>query len=227
MKKNPKYQKLVQALQAKPIFSVAEAVELIKNNKIENFDAGLELHLRLGIDPKKTDQQVKGLIILPHGTGKTKKIAAFVSAEQMADAKAAGADIVGGEELIEEIKKTSKTDFDLAVATPQIMPKLAAIAKILGTRGLMPSPKNETVTPNIKKAIEELKKGKVAFKNDDTCNIHQLVGRSSFEAQQLVENINVLLEAIKKAKPAGAKGVYIKSASLCTTMGPSIKIAVE
>jgi len=224
MKKNPKYQKLVEAAKAKATFSVAEAVELIKNNKIENFDAGVELHLNLGVDPQKTDQHVKGTIILPHGTGKSKKVAAFVTADQIEAAKAAGADIVGGEELIEEIKKTSKTDFDVAVATPQMMPKLAAIAKTLGTRGLMPSPKNETVTANVAKAIGELKKGKITFKNDDTSNLHQIVGRVSFDAAQLIENVTVLLEAVKKAKPASSKGVYIKKAILCTSMGPAIPL---
>ena len=207
-------------------YTPKEAIDLAQKLSKEKFDASLEVHFKLGIDTKQGDQQVRGTVDLPHGTGKTKKIAAFVDEANEQAAKDAGADLMGGEEFIKKIKETGKIEFDVAVAVPPMMPKLAQIAKILGPRGLMPSPKNETVTPKIKETIEKLKKGKVAFKNDDTANIHQIIGKKSFTAEQLTENLNTLLAAIKKAKPASSKGTYIENANLCTSMGPSIKLAV-
>jgi len=207
-------------------YNIEEAVELVKKANKAKFDASVEVHFRLGIDPKKGDQQIRGAISLPHGTGKTVKVAAFVSSANEKAVKAAGADYVGGDELIAEIKKTEKTDFQVAVAEPEMMKNLSAIAKILGTRGLMPSPKNETVTQNPAKAVEELKKGKISFKNDDTSNVHAVIGKVSFEANKLVENFNVFLETIKKAKPSSSKGIYIKNASISSTMGPGIKISL-
>lgn len=221
-----RYQAALSALGTKKTYSVREALELIIAQSKEKFDASVEIHCNLGIDPKKSDQQIRGTISLPHGTGKKTVVAAFVPAKNEADAKAAGADIVGGEELIAEIKKTEKTSFDVAVATPDMMPKLAVIAKILGTRGLMPSPKNETVSPNVKKVIEDLKKGKVAFKNDDTSNVHQIVGKVSFGADKLAENVEALVEALRRAKPASAKGTYFKSVTLCSAMGPGLRVTV-
>ena len=205
-------------------YSIEETIDLIKKTAKTKFDSSVEAHFRLGIDTKKGDQQVRGAVSLPHGSGKKIVIAAFVTPDNQAEAKIAGADFVGGEDLIEEIKKTEKTDFQIAVAEPAIMPKLAKIAKILGTRGLMPSPKNETVTPTPAKAIEELKKGKISFKNDDTGNIHVTFGKVSFEASQLIENFNVILEAIRKAKPTSTKGIFIKNISACSTMGKGVKI---
>ena len=162
---------------------------------------------------------------MPHGTGKTVKIAAFVLPENEAKAKAAGADIVGGEDLIAEIKKSEKTDFAVAVAEPALMKNLGSIAKILGTRGLMPSPKNETVTVDPAKTIAELKKGKISFKNDDTANVHVAIGKVSFDAEKLVENFEAVVTAIKKAKPSSSKGTYLKSVTVCSTMGPGIKVS--
>jgi len=207
-------------------YSISEAVELCKTLKKAKFDASIEAHFRLGIDPKKGDQQVRSAVSLPHGTGKTVKIAAFVSADKVAAVKEAGADLVGGDDLIEEIKKTEKTDFEIAVAEIDMMKNLAKIAKILGTRGLMPSPKNETVTNNPVKAVQELKKGKISFKNDDTGNVHAIIGKVSFDNQKLEENLKTLIEAIKKVKPASSKGIYIKNLSLNATMGPGIKISL-
>ena len=180
----------------------------------------------MGTDPKKSDQQVRGATTLPHGTGKTKAITAIVNEDKIKEAKEAGADVVGGQELIDEIKKTGKVDAEVILASPDMMPKLAVIAKILGPRGLMPSPKNETITTNLKKTIEELKKGKVNFKNDDTGNIHQVIGKVSFDEGQLVQNYQTLLDAVKKAQPAGIKGSYIKNISISSSMGPGIKVEI-
>jgi large subunit ribosomal protein L1 len=208
------------------VYSIEEAAALVKKTSTTKFDGSVEVHVRLGIDPKKSDQQVRSVVSLPHGTGKAKKVIAFVSnPEKEKEAKAAGADIVGGEELIAELAKTGKIDFDVAVATMDMMPKMAKVAKILGPRGLMPSPKNETVTPNIGKAVEELKKGKVAFKTDDTANVHQIIGKSSFSEQQLAENLTAFMDALKRAKPNSSKGVFIKGVTLTSTMGPGIKVA--
>jgi large subunit ribosomal protein L1 len=187
----------------------------------------VEIHAKLGIDPKKGEQQVRGTISLPHGTGKTKRVAAFVNGEKMKDAKEAGADIVGAEEVIDELAKSGKIDFDIAVATPDMMPKLAKVAKILGPRGLMPNPKTDTVGTNVKKMVEELKKGKISFKNDDTGNVHISVGKASFSETQLTENINAALDALRKAKPASAKGSYFGNVTLSSTMGPGIKVQVS
>jgi large subunit ribosomal protein L1 len=208
-------------------YNIADAIGLIKKSHKAKFDATVEAHFRLGIDNKKGEQQVRGAVSLPHGTGKSVKVAAFVSPANEKAVKEAGADLVGGEELIAEIKKTEKTDFQVAVAEPDMMKNLAQIAKILGTRGLMPSPKNDTVSPNPAKMVAELKKGKISFKNDNTGNIHTVIGKISFDDTKLVENFNVLLETIKKSKPSSTKGVYIKNVSLNSTMGPGIKISVS
>ncbi len=207
-------------------YPIEKAIELTKKLSKTKFDASVEVHFKLGIDPKKGDQQVRSAVSLPHGTGKTVKVAAFVSPDKEKEVKEAGADYVGGEDLIAEIKKTEKTDFEVAVAEPAIMKDLAKIAKILGTRGLMPSPKNDTVTPNPAKAVTELKKGKISFKNDDTANVHAVIGKVSFDPKQLLENFETLLEAIKKAKPAGAKGTYIKNISISSSMGPGVKVEI-
>lgn len=207
-------------------YSLDEALALIKTFAIAKFDEAVELHLRLGIDPKQGDQQVRGTVVLPHGIGKTKRVAVFAEGEAELKAKEAGADIIGGKELIEKIATTGKIEFDVAVATPEMMRELPKIAKILGPKGLMPSPKNETVTTNIAKAVKELKAGKIAFKNDDTSNIHQAVGKVSFAPEQLKENLTAVIDAVKRAKPAASKGTYIQNASVSTTMGPGIQIAV-
>jgi len=206
-------------------YSIAEAIELVKKYSKTKFDASVEAHFRLGIDTKKGDQQIRAAITLPHGTGKTVKIAAFVMPENEAKAKEAGADLVGGEDLIAEIKKTEKTDFEVAVAEPALMKNLAQIAKVLGTRGLMPSPKNETVTPNVAQAIAELKKGKISFKNDDTANVHVNIGKVSFDSQKLAENLEAVITAVKKAKPSSSKGTFLKNLTICSTMGPGIKVS--
>ena len=216
-----------QELDKTKSYPIKEAIALTKKLAKAKFDASIEVHFRLGIDPKKGEQQIRAAVNLPHGSGKTIKVAAFVSDEKNKEVKEAGADYVGNEDLIEKIKKTEKTDFQVAVAEPTVMKNLAKIAKILGTRGLMPSPKNETVTPNPAKAVAELKKGKVSFRNDDTGNIHTLIGKVSFKETQILENFNTLLNAIKKAKPVGSKGIYIKNISISSSMGPGIKVEIN
>ncbi|MFA7653911.1 MAG: 50S ribosomal protein L1 [Candidatus Magasanikbacteria bacterium] len=221
--------KRLDALSAKvdksKIYSVDEAIKLVKETAGVKFDASIEVHVHLGIDIKKSDQQIRVTVVLPHGTGKTKTVAAFVAPDKEKEAKEAGADFVYGEEDIKKIKDTGKINFEVAVTTPDFMPKLAMAAKVLGPKGLMPNPKTETVSPNLKKMIEELKKGKITFKNDDTGNVHQLIGKASYPAEKLKENYLTIIEAIKKAKPGSAKGTYIQNLIVCSTMGPAIKIS--
>lgn len=209
------------------VYSVDEAIKLVKETSTVKFDASVEVHANLGIDPKKGEQQIRSTVVLPHGTGRSKKVAAFVSPDKEKEAKDAGADAVYGEEEIKKIKDTEKIDFEVAVTTPDMMPKLAAIAKVLGPKGLMPNPKTETVGPNLTKMIQELKRGKLMFKNDDTNNVHVSIGKVSFSETQLKENFLAFMEALKRAKPATAKGVYIKNLVLTSSMGPGIRVASE
>jgi|WetSurMetagenome_2_1015567.scaffolds.fasta_scaffold00657_18 large subunit ribosomal protein L1 len=223
----PKRKKVVLNFDRAKTYSITEAVKLAKENSREKFDASVDVHFNLGIDTSKGEQQVRGTVALPNGVGKTVRIVAFVEPSKEAEAKTAGADFIGNDEFIDKIKKTEKTDFDLAIAEPSVMKKLGIIAKILGTRGLMPSPKNDTVTPDPIKAIAEFKKGKLSFKNDDTGNLHITIGRKSFADAKLIENFQALLEIVKKAKPSSSKGVFIKNVSLCTSMGPGVKIQIS
>lgn len=208
-------------------FDVAGAVTVVKTNATAKFDETVEMHFSLGIDPKQGDQQIRGTISFPHGTGKTKRVAAFVDAANEAAAKAAGADIIATEETIDEIVRTGKIDFDVAVAVPAMMTKLAKAAKVLGPRGLMPNPKTDTVNPNVAKMIEEQKAGKISFKNDNTGNVHMIVGKASFSLEKLQENVTTAIEAIRKVKPVSSKGIYFKSVTLTSTMGPAIRIDVS
>lgn len=217
---------LAKLVDPKKTYPIAEAIQLAKKTSKTKFDANIELHARLGIDIKKGDQQVRASLTYPKSIGKKRVIAAFVPAALEKEAKAAGADIAGGEELIKQIIQSKKTDFDTAVATPDMMKLLAPAARILGPRGLMPSPKNNTVTPNIKQAIEEFKKGKIDFKNDGGGNVHLIVGKASFSDSDLAENFSAALEAIKKAKPSSSKGTYLKNVSISSGMGPGIKVEV-
>lgn len=224
MAHSKRYNELKKLVDSKKLYAPEEAMDLAKKTATTKFDGAVEVHINLGIDVKKGDQQVRSTIIFPHSIGKAKKVIAFVPADKEKEAKDAGADIIGGQELIDELAKSGKIDFEVAVATPDMMPKLAKVAKILGPTGLMPNPKTDTVGANIKKLIEDVKKGKVAFKNDTTGNIHQSIGKSSMDAKNLLENFNVLMEAVKKNKPASAKGVFLNSVTLTTTMGPGIKV---
>ena len=209
------------------IYPIAEAIKLVKETSVVKFDASIEVHARLGIDPKKGDQIIRASVILPHGTGKTVKVAAFVSEDRIKEAKDAGADLVGSEELIAKIKKTSKTDFDIAVTVPEMMPKLAVIAKVLGQKGLMPNPKTGTINPDLTKMIGEIKKGKVSYKNDTTSNVHLTIGKVSFDEAKLIENFETFLASLKKVKPSSVKATYIKALFLASSMGPSIKVSIK
>jgi large subunit ribosomal protein L1 len=208
-------------------YPIAEAIELTKKLSKTKFDASIEIHMKLGIDPRKGEQQIRAAVSLPFGTGKTIKVAAFVSPDKEKEVKEAGADYVGSETLIAEIKRTEKTDFQVAIAEPAMMKNLAQIAKILGTRGLMPSPKSETVTNDPVKTVRELKKGKVSFKNDDTANVHVAIGKVSFPTENLIENYKTLLSTIQKAKPSSSKGVYLRNISITSSMGPGLKVVIE
>jgi large subunit ribosomal protein L1 len=222
-KHSKRFASVSSKVDAKKTYPIAEAIALVKETATTKFDGAVELHVRLGIDPKKGEQQVRGAVTLPHGTGKTKKIAAFVSGDKQKDAEDAGADVVGGEELIDKIRTTGKIDFEIAIATPDMMPKLAVIAKVLGPVGLMPSPKNETITTNVAKTIGELKKGKISFKNDDTGNVHVAIGRSSFTTEQLEANFAAVVDAIRRVKPTTSKGNYILNVSVASSMGPGVR----
>lgn len=227
MKHGKKYRAVAEKIDRNKIYELEEAIKIIKENKTAKFDETLEIHVRTGVDPKRSDQQVRGTVNLPHGTGKSKRIAVITSTKAK-EAKEAGADVIGGEEMIDKIKSgkifSGKESFDILVATPEMMPKLAVVAKILGPKGLMPNPKTDTVTAKVKETVEALKKGKAAFKNDNSGNIHQAVGKISFEDEKLAENIKAYLAAIEKTKPSGFKGKLIKNISLCSTMGIGLRI---
>ncbi len=208
------------------IYSLEEAVALVKKTANTKFAGSVEVHVRVGIDAKKSEQSVRGTAQLPHGTGKLKRVAAFVTEANEKVATEAGATLVGGEELIKQIKETEKTDFDVAVAEPAMMPKLAQVAKILGTRGLMPNPKTGTVGANVSQIIKDIAGGKVNFKNDDSGNVHQIIGKTSFTEAQILENLKVFAAALVASRPAAFKGQFVMTASLNATMGPGVKIKI-
>ncbi len=204
-------------------YEVGEAFSILKSLKVAKFDESVDVAIRLGIDPKKSDQMVRGVVSLPHGTGKTVRVLVFAKGEKVAEAEAAAADFVGGEDLVEKIKG-GWVDFDACIATPDMMPKIGPIAKILGPRGLMPNPKVGTVTMDVGRAVKEQKAGRIEFRIEKAGIIHCPIGKLSFELQKLEQNFRALLDAVVKAKPATAKGNYVLSVSLSSTMGPGIKI---
>ncbi|MFH1598361.1 MAG: 50S ribosomal protein L1 [Patescibacteria group bacterium] len=226
----PKHGKRFRSSSAKidkeKVYSKEEAIKLVKEVAQEKFDSSIEVHLKLGIDPKHASQIVRGSFVLPHGMGKSKKIAVFAEGKQADQAKEAGAQIVGGDELINQIKTKKKCDFEVALATPDMMKKIAPIAKTLGQKGLMPNPRNETITPDPAQTIKELNAGKVNFRNDDFSNVHQMIGKISFDDDKLLANLGAFLDAIKKAKPDETKGVFFRGATICSSMGPGIKIQI-
>ncbi|MCS7151662.1 MAG: 50S ribosomal protein L1 [Endomicrobia bacterium] len=205
------------------LYSLKEAIELLKELKRTKFDETVEIHINLGIDPKQSSQTVRGAVVLPHGTGKTARVCVLAKGEKLKEAEKSGAEFYGAEELIEKIAK-GWTDFDALIATPDMMKDIAKLGKILGPKGLMPNPKTGTVTTEIVKAVEEVKKGRVEFRNDNYGIIHCPVGKISFDTDKLIENIMTVVDTIIKLKPAQAKGVYLKNIYLSSTMGPSIRI---
>lgn len=211
------------AVEPRP-YLLADAVPLIQQIKYAKFDENVDLTLRLGVDTRHADQMVRGTVILPHGLGKTKTVAVISSAENQRIATEAGADIVGGEELVERIQKESWTDFDALIATPDMMRSIGRLGKVLGPRGLMPNPKTGTVTTDVAAAVKEIKAGKVEFRADKTALVHVPVGKSSFDPQKLVDNAMTVITSVVKAKPAAAKGKYVKGIYLSSTMGPGIEI---
>lgn len=217
-----KYKAVAELVQANHLYDTAEALDLIKKTARAKFDETIEAHIRLGVDPKKSDQNVRGTVLLPHGTGRKVRVIAFAKGDKAKDAEAAGADIVGDQDLIDRVKG-GFVDFDVAVATPDMMAAVGAnLGRILAQK--MPNPKSGTVTPNIGNAIREIKAGKVEYRLDKTAIIHTIVGRASFEASHLTENVQVLIDAVMRAKPSAAKGTYIRSITLASTMGPGVKL---
>ena len=202
-------------------------MDVVLNTSKAKFDETIEFHVRLGVDPKQADQQVRGVIVLPHGTGKKVKVLVIAKGDKADEAQQAGADYVGAEELVMKIQKDNWFDFDTVITTPDMMSVVGRIAKLLGPKGLMPNPKSGTVTPNVAKAISDVKAGKVEYRLDKTAVIHCVIGKKSFGKEKLIENFNALLDAIVKAKPAAAKGTYIKSISLASTMGPGVKVSTK
>ena len=224
MKRGKRYQDSAKLVDSKKLYSAKEAIEIIEKMPKTKFDQTVELHVKLGVDSKHADQQVRGTVVLPNGTGKTLRVLVFAKGPKAEEAKAAGADFVGGEELIPKIQKENWFDYDVVVATPDMMGVVGRLGKVLGPKGLMPNPKSGTVTMDVTKAINEIKSGKVEYRLDKNNIIHLGFGKVSFGADKLVENYDVIMAAIIKAKPAAAKGQYIRSISIASTMGPGLYI---
>ncbi|MBV1819441.1 50S ribosomal protein L1 [Clostridium cochlearium] len=218
------YNESVKLIDKSTLYSPAEAMELVVKTSKAKFDETIDLAVRLGVDPRHADQQVRGAIILPHGTGKKVKVLVFAKGEKAKEAEEAGADYVGAEELVEKIQKENWFDYDVVVATPDMMGVVGRLGRVLGPKGLMPNPKSGTVTFDVSKALNDIKAGKVEYRVDKTSIVHVVIGKKSFGAEKLKDNFRVLMDAIIKAKPAAAKGQYLKSVSVSSTMGPGIKI---
>ena len=218
------YRESAKNIDRATLYDAQDAFDLVVKNAKAKFDETVELHIKLGVDSRHADQQVRGAIVLPHGTGKTKRVLVFCKPEREEEAKAAGADFVGGQELVQKIQSENWFDYDVVVATPDMMGVVGRLGRVLGPKGLMPSPKAGTVSPDIAKAVSEIKAGKVEYRLDKTNIIHCPIGKVSFGAEKLMENYNTLIAAVIKAKPAAAKGQYIRSCVTASTMGPGVKI---
>ena len=223
-KRGKNYRESAKLVDKTNLYEVSEAMDLIRKTSKAKFDETIEVHIKLGVDGRHADQQVRGAIVLPHGTGKSKKVLVFAKGPKAQEAEAAGADYVGAEEMAQKIQTENWFDFDVVVATPDMMGVVGRLGKVLGPKGLMPNPKSGTVTMDITKALEEIKAGKVEYRLDKTNIIHTPIGKASFGAQKLEENFKALMEAVVKAKPAAAKGQYLRSVTVASTMGPGIKL---
>ena len=223
-KRGKNYKAAVAAYNKADLFEAKDALKIAVDSAKAKFDETVEVHIKLGVDGRHADQQVRGAIVLPHGTGKTKKVLVFAKGPKAQEAEAAGADYVGAEEMAQKIQTENWFDFDVVVATPDMMGVVGRLGKILGPKGLMPNPKSGTVTMDVEKALQEIKAGKVEYRLDKTNIIHTPIGKVSFGAEKLTENFNALLEAVVKAKPAAAKGQYLKSVTVASTMGPGVKV---
>ena len=224
MKKSKRYASVASKVEKIKVYSVSEAVKLVKELSNTKFDETIEVAMNMNLDTKKADQQLRGAIVLPNGTGKSQTVLVLAKGDQAKAAKEAGADYVGDVDMIEKIEKESWFDYDVIIATPEMMPMLGKIGKILGPKGLMPNPKTGTVTTDVAKAVSDTKKGKVEYRTDSFGNIHGIIGKVSFDESQLVENLNTFVNAILKIKPATVKGNYVKNISISSTMGPGVKI---
>ena len=224
MKHGKKYIEAAKQIERGNLYEKTEAIALVKKAAVAKFDETVEAHIRLGVDGRHADQQVRGAVVLPHGTGKTVRVLVFAKGDKVAEAEAAGADFVGGEELIPRIQNEGWFDFDVVVATPDMMGVVGRLGRVLGPKGLMPNPKAGTVTMDVTKAVNDIKAGKIEYRLDKANIIHCPVGKASFTEEQLTENFNTLMDAIIKAKPASAKGTYMKSVTVTSTMGPGIKV---
>ena len=223
-KKSKKYTEALSKIEKGKLYSLEEAVKLVKETSVSTFDGTVEIAVRLNLDTKKNDQQLRGAIVLPHGTGKTKKVLVLAKGDAAKAATDAGADYVGDVDMITKIEKENWFDFDVVIATPEMMPMLGKLGKVLGPKGLMPNPKTGTVTTDTKKAVEDVKKGRVEYRTDSYANVHALVGKVSFDDEKLVDNVKAFMDVIIKSKPQAAKGIYLKGVSLASTMGPGIKV---
>lgn len=224
MKRGKKYTEAAKLVDRATQYDVAEAISLVKKTAVAKFDETVEAHVRLGVDGRHADQQVRGAVVLPHGTGKTVRVLVFAKGDKVAEAEAAGADYVGGEELIPKIQNDGWFEFDVVVATPDMMGVVGRLGRVLGPKGLMPNPKAGTVTMDVTKAVNDIKAGKIEYRLDKANIIHCPVGKVSFTEEQLADNFNTLMDAIIKAKPASAKGTYMKSVTIASTMGPGVKV---
>ncbi|MCI8778053.1 MAG: 50S ribosomal protein L1 [Bacilli bacterium] len=227
MKKGKKYTEVSKLVEKNKLYTKEEAIKLVKETSITKFDSSIELALRLNLDTKKADQQLRGAFVLPNGTGKTKKVLVIAKGDQAKAAETAGADYVGDIDMLEKIEKENWFDFDTMIATPDMMPALGKLGKILGPKGLMPNPKTGTVTMDVKKAVEEVKKGRIEYRTDSFGNVHTIIGKVSFDETKLLENLNAFVSLIIKTKPAVVKGAYIKGITISSTMGPGIKININ
>ena len=224
MKKGKKYVEASKKVDNKLTYSKEEAIKLVKETSITKFDSTVEVAFKLNVDPKKADQQLRGSLVLPNGTGKSKKVLVIAKGEQAEAAKKCGADFVGDTDMIEKIEKENFFDYDVIVATPDMMPLLAKVGKVLGPKGLMPNPKTGTVTTNVAEAINNIKKGMVEYKTDSFGNVHTIIGKVSFDDKKLIENLEFVFNAISKVKPTSVKGTYIQNVVVSSTMGPGIKL---